>query len=69
MVRGRKRHLLVDTEGLVLKTKVYSAKIPHQEGVRLLLEWRKRKSRTLSTFRWTLATRADARGERKRFWA
>ena len=29
-VRGRKRHLLVDTEteGLVLKAKVYSAKVP-----------------------------------------
>jgi len=31
-VRGRKRHLLVDTEGLVLKAKVHSAKIPDQEG-------------------------------------
>jgi putative transposase len=37
-VRGRKRHLLVDTEGLVLKAKVHSAKIPDQEGLRLLLE-------------------------------
>ncbi len=27
-VRGRKRHLLVDTEGLVLKVKVHSAKVP-----------------------------------------
>ena len=27
-VRGRKRHLLVDTEGLVLKAKVHSAKVP-----------------------------------------
>jgi putative transposase len=37
-VRGRKRHLLMDTEGLVLKTKVHSAKVPDQEGLRLLLE-------------------------------
>jgi putative transposase len=37
-VRGRKRHLLVDTEGLVLKAKVHSAKVPDQEGLRLLLE-------------------------------
>ena len=37
-VRGRKRHLLVDTEGLVLKAKVHSAKIPDQDGLRLLLE-------------------------------
>ena len=27
-VRGRKRHLLVDTEGLLLKAKVHSAKVP-----------------------------------------
>jgi putative transposase len=37
-VRGRKRHLLVDTEGLVLKAKVHSAKVPEQDGLRLLLE-------------------------------
>jgi putative transposase len=37
-VRGRKRHLLVDTEGLVLKAKVHSAKIPDRDGLRLLLE-------------------------------
>ena len=37
-VRGRKRHLLVDTEGLLLKAKVHSAKIPdQQDGLRLLL--------------------------------
>jgi len=36
-VRGRKRHLLVDTEGLVLKEKVHSAKGPDQDGLRLLL--------------------------------
>jgi putative transposase len=37
-VRGRKRHLLVDTEGLVLKVKVHSAKVPDQDGLRLLLD-------------------------------
>lgn len=38
-VRGRKRHLLlVDTEGLVLKAKVHSAKVPDQDGIKLLLE-------------------------------
>jgi putative transposase len=35
-VGGRKRHLLVDTEGLVLKAKVHSAKVPDQDGLRLL---------------------------------
>jgi putative transposase len=37
-VRGRKRHLLVDTEGLVLKARVHSAKVPEQDGLRLLLQ-------------------------------
>src|SRR5919112_3134414 len=37
-VRGRKRHLLVDTEGLILKAKVHSAKVADQDGIRLLLE-------------------------------
>jgi putative transposase len=37
-VEGRKRHLLVDTEGLVLKAKLHSAKVPDEDGIRLLLE-------------------------------
>jgi putative transposase len=37
-VPGRKRHLLVDPEGLVLKAKVHSAKVPDQDGIKLLLE-------------------------------
>src|SRR5215210_1102582 len=37
-VRGRKRHLLVDTEGLLLKGKVHSAKVPDQDGIKLLLK-------------------------------
>jgi putative transposase len=37
-VEGRKRHLLVDTEGLVLEARVHSAKVPDQDGIRLLLE-------------------------------
>ena len=36
-VKGRKRHLLVDTQGLVLKAKVPSAKIQDREGVKILL--------------------------------
>jgi hypothetical protein len=30
-VKGCKRHILVDTEGFVLKTKVHSAKVMHFE--------------------------------------
>jgi putative transposase len=37
-VEGRKRHLLVDTEGLVLEARVHSAKVPDQDGIRLLLD-------------------------------
>ena len=37
-VRCRKRRLLVDTEGLVLTAKVHSAKVPDQDGTRLLLK-------------------------------
>ncbi len=37
-IDGRKRHLLVDTEGFVLKAKIHSAKISEQEGIEKLLE-------------------------------
>jgi putative transposase len=37
-VKGRKRHLLVDTQGLVLEAKIHSANIQDRDGVKLLLE-------------------------------
>jgi hypothetical protein len=37
-VKGRKRHLLVDTEGLVLKAKVHVANMVDQEGIKPLLD-------------------------------
>jgi putative transposase len=33
-VKGRKRHLLVDTEGFVLKAKVHSAKVMDWDGIK-----------------------------------
>jgi putative transposase len=36
-VKGRKRHLLVDTEGLVLSAKVHVANMVDQEGIKELL--------------------------------
>jgi len=36
-VKGRKRHILVDTEGFVLKAKVHSAKVMDHEGIKTLL--------------------------------
>src|ERR671916_80251 len=37
-VKGRKRHLLVDTQGLVLKASVHSAKVQDREGIKVLLD-------------------------------
>ena len=37
-VKGTKRHLLVDTEGLVLKAKVHVANMVDQEGIKPLLD-------------------------------
>ncbi|HZB81742.1 MAG TPA: transposase [Rubrobacteraceae bacterium] len=37
-IKGRKRHLLVDTEGFVLKAKVHSAKVMDWDGIRTLLQ-------------------------------
>lgn len=36
-INGRKRHLLVDTQGFVLKAKVHSAAVMDRDGVELLL--------------------------------
>jgi putative transposase len=37
-VKGRKRHLLVATQGLVLEARVHSANIQDRDGIKLLLE-------------------------------
>jgi putative transposase len=42
-VKGRKRHLLVDTQGLVLQAKVHAADIADREGAKLLLAGRTRQ--------------------------
>jgi len=36
--QGHKRHLLVDTQGLVLEACVYAAQIQDREDVKLLLD-------------------------------
>jgi putative transposase len=36
-VKGRKRHILVDTEGFVLKAKVHSAKVMDYQGIKTML--------------------------------
>jgi putative transposase len=42
-VKGRKRHILTDTQGLLLKVKVHPADIQDRDGVRLLLKAAKDK--------------------------
>ena len=37
-VKGRKRHILVDTEGFLLKAKVHSAKVMDYDGIKVLLD-------------------------------
>ena len=37
-MRGRKRHVLVDTEGLVVEARVHSAKVPDQDRIKRVLE-------------------------------
>jgi putative transposase len=37
-IKGRKRHLLVDTQGLVLIAKVHDAGVTDRDGIKLLLE-------------------------------
>ena len=44
-INGRKRHLLVDTQGLLLKIKVHSTSIMDRDGAELLLESEKDKAR------------------------
>jgi putative transposase len=63
-VKGRKRHLLVDTEGLVLKAKVHVANVVDQEGIKVLLDGAKELlSRVSPTCGWTPATGANRRVE------
>jgi putative transposase len=44
-ISGRKRHLLVDTQGLLLKIKAHSAAIMDRDGIKLLPEPEKDKAR------------------------
>ena len=37
-LKGRKRHLLVDTQGLVLEVRVHSARVVDREGIKVLLD-------------------------------
>ena len=62
-VKGRKRHLLVDTQGLVLEVRVHSAKVVDREGLKLLLDPSSSPVayRASLTCGWTQATPARTR--------
>ena len=69
-VEGRKRHLLLDTEGLVLKAKVHSARVPDADGIGLLCWGRHESGSRASRICGSMpATRGGARGGPRRRWA
>jgi putative transposase len=68
-VEGRKRHLLVDTKGLVLQARVHNAKVPDEDGIRLLLDpARECVSQGFRIYGLTLATKEGAGGGPRRCW-
>ena len=65
-VSGKKRHLLVDTKGLVVEAKVHSTKEPDQDGLKLLLESARPRIPRLNISGWTKVTKAGASGGPRR---
>ena len=61
-VKGRKRHLLVDTEGFVLSAKVHSAKVMDYEGIKALLDRAKRLFPRLSHLWMDAGYRGEGKG-------
>jgi putative transposase len=61
-VKGRKRHLLVDTEGLVLKAKVHVANVVDQEGIKPLLDGAKKLFPRLSHLWMDTGYRGEEKG-------
>jgi hypothetical protein len=69
-VRGRKRHLLVDTEGLLLKALPYTTRrCQTKTGWGSYCSRRGAGSRAFLTYGWTQDTRGEAGGGPKRWWA
>jgi putative transposase len=61
-VKGRKHHLLVDTQGLVLNAKVHPANVFDRDGIKPLLEHvRERFFSASLTCGWMLVTTARAK--------
>jgi putative transposase len=62
-VKGRKRHLLVDTEGFVLRAKVHSAKVMDYEGIKTLLHRAQERFPRLSHLWLDAGYRAEDKGK------
>jgi putative transposase len=62
-VKGRKRHILVDTEGFVLKAKVHSAKVMDYEGIKTLLRQADRHFPRLSQLWLDAGYRGEDKGK------
>ena len=62
-VEGRKRHLLVDTEGFVLQARVHNAKVMDHEGIKLLLGHAGQKFSRLSHLWLDGAYRGEDKGK------
>ena len=60
-IKGRKRHLLVDTEGFVLKAKVHNAKVMDWDGIKTLLRRADEYFPASNIYGWTQATGARTR--------
>ena len=62
-VKGRKRHLLVDTEGLLLRAKVHVANVVDQEGIKPLLDGAKELFPRLSHLWLDAGYRGEEKGK------
>jgi putative transposase len=63
-IKGRKRHLFVDTEGFVLRAKVHSAKVMDWDGIKSLLQQADRQFPRLKHL-WVDALALPGRGQGK----
>jgi len=61
--KERKRHILVDTEGFVLKTKVHSAKVMDYEGIKTLPRQAHREFPRLSHLWLDVGYRGEDKGK------
>jgi transposase len=62
-IKGRKRHILVDTEGFLLRAKVHSAKVMDWDGIKTLLRQANRRFPRLKHLWVDAGYRGEDRGK------